>query len=77
MNKRLSMDKGAWQAFQGLPAPDGIQSVADYTHRLHEINEVAGLSKAPSMDPLTLFALSNAFPHPGWPIRNACRPEFS
>ena len=44
MNKRLSMDKGAWQALSGLPAPDGIQSVADYTHRLHEINDVAGIS---------------------------------
>src|SRR5687767_5848071 len=44
MNKRLSMDKGAWQAYWGPTRADGIQSVADYTHRLREINEVAGTS---------------------------------
>jgi hypothetical protein len=41
MNKRLSMDKGARQAFGAYPRQTGYKSVADYTHRPDEINEVA------------------------------------
>src|SRR3954451_10883399 len=46
MNKRLSMDKGATSALESRPAPYlRVSNGADYTHRLHEINEPAGFSR--------------------------------
>ena len=60
MNKRLSMDKGAWRAHVAAhPRQTGFESVADYTHRPHEINEVAGFPGL-AWTASTLFALSSS-----------------
>ena len=42
-------------AFGAHPRRTGFRSVADYTHRPHEINEVAGLSRGSSMDRFDAF----------------------